>query len=368
MDTDDQVYRDLQEFLDTTPGGLTATESGSDIRLLKRFFTPEEAKVATFLTMKPVPIKTIYNRAKKSGMSISIQKLQRILDSMLHKGTLMPHYEGYDETHYCCTDTTSGGFITLQVDRLSKELMGDLMSYMTEAKEGKPPSPRGYAALRTIPVQESIPHPEKLSVSTYDNVREIVGSLPGPMAVANCICRQSKRIMGGKCSKTDLEESCIIIGPDHARHYVDMGIARYITKEEVFDILAKALEDGLVLQPENSQRPEAICCCCGDCCVYLNPYSKLPRPVDMYLSNYYAEVNPELCTGCGKCVEKCQLEARAIVEGTAVVKLDRCVGCGNCVAICPSGASHLCKKEGETVPVKDKDAYYMKLLHARQGK
>jgi hypothetical protein len=212
----------------------------------------------------------------------------------------MPHYEGYDETHYCCTDTTSGGFITLQVDRLSKELMGDLMSYMTEAREGKPPSPRGHAPLRTIPVQESIPHPEKLSVSTYDNVREIVENLPGPISVANCICRQSKRITGGKCSKTDLEESCIIIGPDHARHYVDMGIARYITKEEVFDILAKALEDGLVLQPENSQRPEAICCCCGDCCVYLNPYSKLPRPVDMYLSNYYAEVDPELCTGCGK--------------------------------------------------------------------
>jgi ferredoxin len=55
-------------------------------------------------------------------------------------------------------------------------------------------------------------------------------------------------------------------------------------------------------------------------------------------------------------------------ERIAVVNLDRCVGCGNCVAICPSSAGHLRKKEEETIPVKDKDAYYMKLLQSRQGK
>ncbi len=78
--TDDQIYRDLQKYLDTLPGGFQATESGSDIKLLKCLFTPEEARVAVHLTMKPEPIKRIYNRAKKSGLSVSIEELQQILD------------------------------------------------------------------------------------------------------------------------------------------------------------------------------------------------------------------------------------------------------------------------------------------------
>jgi electron transport complex protein RnfB len=368
MITESQIYRDLQKYLDTLPGGFQATGSGSDIQLLKRLFTPEEARVAIHLTMKPEPIKRIYNRVKKSGMSVSIEELQRILDQMLRKGTLMPHYEGYSETHYCCTDTTSGGMLTLQVDRLTKELIGDLANYSAETAKEKKPAPKEHSSLRTVPVEESIPLPEKYRVSNYDNVREIVENLPGPIAVANCICRQLTRVLGGKCTKTDLEESCLIIGPDHARHYVDMGIGRFITKEGVFDILKKAQEAGLVLQPENSQKPEAICCCCGDCCVFLKRFKQLPRPVDMYLSNYYAEVDPELCTGCEECIERCQLEALAMVDGVATVNLDRCIGCGNCVIICPSNASQLRKKGEEIVPVKDKDTFYMDLLSARLGK
>ena len=368
MISENKVYRELQRYLDELPGGFQKTESGSDIRLLKRLFTPEEARVAIHLSMKPEPIKTIFTRVKKVEMSISIEELRQILEQMLRKGTLMPHYEGYDEIHYCCPDTTSGGMITLQVDRLTSEFVDDLTSYNTEKSTEKKTAPKENSSLRTVPVKESIPLPEKYQVSNYDNVREIIENLPGPIAVANCICRQVTRILGGKCTKTDLEESCIIIGSDHARHYVDMGIGRFITKEEVFDILNKALEDGLVLQPENSQKPEAICCCCGDCCVYLKRYKQLPRPVDMYLSNYYVEVDPELCKGCQKCIERCQLEARIMVDGIATVDLSRCIGCGNCVAFCPSGANRLIKKGEEIVPVKDKETFYINLLSSRTGK
>ena len=100
MDTENKVYRELQIFLDTLPGGFSATESGSDIRLLKYMFTPEEAGIAMHLTMKPEPVKQIHDRVKKSGIPISIEELQLILDKMLYKGTLRPYYEGYDETYY----------------------------------------------------------------------------------------------------------------------------------------------------------------------------------------------------------------------------------------------------------------------------
>jgi ferredoxin len=362
MISDDQVYRGLQIFLDKLPGGFTSTESGSDIELLKYLFTPEEAGVAVHLTMDPEPVKVIYDRVTKSGMSINLDKLKEILDSMLRKGTLMPRYEGYMETHYCCTDTTSGGMITLQVDRLTDEFLDKFGKYSADKAGDDTRKPKEHSSLRTVPVEKSLSSQEKLPVAGYDDIREIVKSLPGPFAVANCICRQMTRIHGGKCAVTDLEESCVIIGPDHARHYVDMGIGRFITREEVFDILKKAQDDGLILQPENSQKPEAVCCCCGDCCVFLARYKKLPRPADMYLSNYYVEVDPEVCIGCGLCIERCQMEARVLLDGKASVNLDRCIGCGNCVAICPSAANMMRRKEEEIVPVKDKDAYYVSLL------
>jgi Na+-translocating ferredoxin:NAD+ oxidoreductase RNF subunit RnfB len=158
-----------------------------------------------------------------------------------------------------------------------------------------------------------------------------------------------------------------MIQPDHAKRHVDMGIGRYITKEEAFDILEKAQDAGLVLQPENTQQPDAICCCCGDCCVLLKSLKKYPRPADLYETNYYVEVVPELCTGCQECVERCQLDARDMVDGVAAVNLDRCIGCGNCVVICAYGANILYKKEEETVPLKDKDALNMKILSKKVG-
>ena len=131
--------------------------------------------------------------------------------------------------------------------------------------------------------------------------------------------------------------------------------------------MERAREDGLVVQPENSQKPEAICVCCGDCCVFLKPMKAHPRPAELFLTNYYAEVNPELCDGCGTCIEKCQMDARTLVDGVAVVNPDRCIGCGNCVALCSTDAGSLKKKEPENVPPVDKDAYYMALLSHKRG-
>ena len=51
------------------------------------------------------------------------------------------------------------------------------------------------------------------------------------------------------------------------------------------------------------------------------------------------EVNPEICTGCGDCVEFCPTGAVAVINGKAtVVRPDACTYCTDCEALCPSGA------------------------------
>lgn len=365
MDTESQVYRDLQKYLDRLPGGFPEVESGLDIRILKSFFTPEEAKMAVQISMKPEPLERIYSRVKKSGMSV--EELKQLLDRMMRKGIILTNEEGYDETHYSNAEFAMGGTFNFQIDRLTKDMLTDYHQYQAERRTAERPGIGRRLPLRTIPVEESIPVPEKYQVSDYDSVRNLIENARGQIAVANCICRQTSRILGDGCGKTDLEEACLMIGPDHAKRHVEMGIGRYITKEEAFGILEKAQKAGLVLQPENSQRPDAICCCCGDCCVLLKPFTKHPRPVELYVTNYYVEVDPELCNGCQECVEKCQLGARVMVDGIAEVNLDRCIGCGNCVVLCPSNANRLQKKEPEKVPLGDKDTVNMKALAGKVG-
>ena len=366
MAADDRVYRELQRYLDRLPAGFPEVASGLDICLLKRLFTPEEARLAMQLSMRPEPFRRVYARVRGSG--ISEAELRQLLGDMLHKGTILSFEEGYDEPHYCNAEFSAGGIYNFQVNRLTKDLIEDYQKYLAESRAQ--PGRRGpwVRPLRTIPVEESVPLPEKYRVSDYDSVRKLVEHAADKIAVTNCICRQSQEILGKKCRHTDLYESCLLIGADHARRHVEMGIARYITKEEAFDILRRAEQAGLVLQPENSQRPDAICCCCGDCCVLLRMLPNHPRPVELYESNFYVEVDREKCTGCEVCVEKCQLDARVMAGRIAEVKLERCIGCGNCVTVCPAGANRLVKKEPEKVPLADKNAYSMKVLSGRVGR
>jgi len=95
----------------------------------------------------------------------------------------------------------------------------------------------------------------------------------------------------------------------------------------------------------------------------------LPKPVDFWSTNYYASVDPESCTGCETCVERCQVNAISIDEhlGVSTVNLDRCLGCGNCVSSCPSEAISLFKKEREVTPPENLEDLYDTIMANKKG-
>ena len=362
MNTEGQIYRDLQKHLDRLPIGYPATESGVEIRILEYLFAPEEAKIATQLSMIPEPISRIYKRVKKTGMSI--EELEQLLDHMVYKGSILVGKKD-DEKRYS-NAMLAVGMYEFQVERLTRDFAEDMVQYLYGAF-GREMYRTKIPQLRTIPVEKSIPTPDKYQISTYDNVRKIIENASGQIAVANCVCRQTKDLVGESCTKTDFRETCLILS-DEAEYYINVGIGRSITKEEALNILEKGQEAGLVLQPINTQRPDAICCCCGDCCGTLVTVKKFPKPAELYATNYYSEVDSELCTGCEECISICQLDARAMVNGVAIVNLDRCIGCGNCVATCDANASQLWRKEVESLPPKDTEALYTNIMSKKVGK
>jgi electron transport complex protein RnfB len=360
METGIDVYRKLQQHLDTFPVGYPATASGVEIRILKKFFTPEEAEVACLMTLAPEPVAGIYERVDKQKMSL--EELGRMLEQMARKGGIIFTMRGGEKVYQNSMFVV--GLYEFQVDRLTPDFLRDMGQYIQEAF-GRELFRAKVPQLRTIPVEKSIPLPEKYLVDSYDDVKKLVENAAGPLAVANCICRQARDMAGQSCSVTDLRETCLILDGDQ---YIESGIGRPIGKAEAIEILEKAQKAGLVLQPLNTQSPWAICCCCGDCCGILRSIKQFPRPADYYASSFQAQIDADLCSGCGICVERCQLGAAYMMDGVAAINLDRCIGCGNCVVNCEYDAVRLIKKENAVAPPADMDELYRRILADKAGK
>ena len=223
MESEDQIYRKLQQHLDESPAGFAAAESGADIRLLKHLLTPDEAKIAILLSnVEKEPVETIFKRLQESGMQISIEELRRKLDEMVRKGTVLVYSEGFNERRYMNVGVSAGGMIDFQVNRITQDLVDVIDKYHEESftRRTDESGQQRIPGLRTIPVEKSVPHPDKLRFSSYDDVRKLVEQSPGPFSVTNCICRQMKDMRGQPCKYSDIRETCLQIGPDHARQYV----------------------------------------------------------------------------------------------------------------------------------------------------
>ncbi|MBM3241630.1 4Fe-4S ferredoxin [Candidatus Poribacteria bacterium] len=364
METERDVYRELQKHLDNMPVGFPATASGVEIRLLKHLFTPEEAEIALNLSAVPETLERIYGRVKNSK-DISREELEEILDGLVEKGAIMGGKtltKGREGKYYRKAQLAIGMF-EFQVNRLTKEFAQDFFQYGDEAF-AEAFHTKKTSQLRTIPINKSI-RPE-YHVGTYDNAKLIVQNSVGPISVHHCVCRQARDKLEQPCKQTDIRETCITF-QGAAKSLIESGVGRELSKEEAFELLDRAEEVGMVLQPENNQNPSFICCCCGCCCGVLTMAKKFPRPAEYFHTNFFAEVDKNLCAGCETCLSRCQMEAISMGDNVATVNLDRCIGCGLCATTCEVNAIKLMKKEKETVPPKNQEALYKKIMFEKLG-
>ncbi len=65
-----------------------------------------------------------------------------------------------------------------------------------------------------------------------------------------------------------------------------------------------------------------------------------------------AQVDPDKCVGCGKCLDVCWNKGIEIRNGVAG-KTDGCIGCGYCFQVCPTGALYVNKAEILKAPFEE---------------
>jgi len=234
------IYERLAKHLDDLPGGFPRTKSGVEIRILRRLFSPDFAKLALHLTLIPEEARVVARRAK-----IPVDEAKQRLDEMYKKGLIIGVYQK-DKPPLYMAQHFLVGFWESQVNRLDRELVEDFEEYLPSFSDRD--MTRVSGQVRTIPVGKSINTQNEVMV--YERAEELVRGHKA-FAVSNCICRQEMRILGKGCDKP--EETCLSFGAA-ARTVVSTGRGRAITLEEALDILRRAEEAGLVLQPANAKK------------------------------------------------------------------------------------------------------------------
>jgi ferredoxin len=351
MATESDAYRRLQQHLDKMPVGYPATKSGVEIDLLKSIFTPQQASIATHLDYRHKTVDQIFETAQ--GEVGSMEELIRILDETVAKGGITRR-ERDNQRQYAVLPLLLWGMYEQQLKRLSPEFLDRVGQYMM-GEFGLELATSRLQKMRVIPIEESVQAEHQ--VATYDELRHLIEQAGDHIAIQECFCRKASDMQGKHCQATDRREVCMSLG-DLADLYIEEGWGRRISQQEALEISRKNEEEGLVLMPGNQQEATFMCACCRDCCGMLSMMSNVPKPAAVVASNYYAQVDPGLCTGCGTCVERCPTAAAKVESVVASVDLDRCIGCGLCVPTCTERAMLLLQKAQEVVPPKTETEYY----------
>jgi len=85
-----------------------------------------------------------------------------------------------------------------------------------------------------------------------------------------------------------------------------------------------------------------------------------------FFSGVKAEIDREICIGCGKCDEVCRFDALVVEGSTYRVEPLRCEGCGYCSYVCPVEAIRLKEQNiGECYISRTRAGSY--LAHSRLG-
>jgi ferredoxin len=349
----DEIYHRLAKVLDTLPNGFPTTESGIEIKLLKKIFRPEDAELFCDLRLNWETAQQIAERTNRP-----LPGLEDYLNEMRQRGQIF----GVDVGGVSIFKMLPWvfGIYEFQVDHMDRELAEMCEEYVRAY--GEPFFKNKPQLMQVIPVEQEIQASHE--ALPYEKVSSIIETGKSFM-VQDCICKKEQGLLDSPCDRP--LDVCMAIAPiEGVFDNYDHG--RKLSRDEAYDLLQKCEENALVHLTWNMQNDHFfICNCCGCCCGVLRSMNEwgISNAVNSY---YYAEIDPEACAACGTCAdERCQVYA--IEEGADAYRVikEKCIGCGLCVSTCPSEAIQLIRKQPDEIvlPPKDEMEWYEKRGHLR---
>ena len=254
---------------------------------------------------KDFSVEDLAKKAKKS-----VEFTQQQCDKLVKAGVIRVRYHG-SEPFYYYPIWVPGIMEGILGNREQCEKYPDLavcFEEYTRIRVGMlaPVLGGGVNFMRVMPVMSAIENNSHRA--SYDELSTIIENATA-ISVGPCSCRRSRRLMGEGCGHLE-EDMCMYLN-DNAINFSKNGEHRLISKEEAYEILKRAEDNGLV--HDVNQAPgfdgvTAICNCCG-CSCYALRITEMFRAPEGVSSNFIARVDKDKCVACGQCVENCQPNA-----------------------------------------------------------
>ncbi len=325
----DSSYEQLAQALDRLPNGYPRTESRIEIRILKKLFSPEEAALGAKLTGTWESLDKLAER-----LGTPSRDLRGPLSDLAKRGLV--RIDRREGKAFFRLAPFVVGFYEEQVDVIDHELAHMVEEYFRQggAKGIMQPQP---ALHRVLPAQAAV---KTEWVLPYDDVKLILENAK-TFNVRDCICRIEQDLLDKR--KCDFPLDICISFSEYEREPVEGDIS----KEAALALLEKSEQIGLVHTVSNVTTGLGyVCNCCGCCCGILRGITEYGIANSVAYANYFAVIDPDLCVGCGTCIERCQVGAILDEDGISVVMTEKCIGCGLCVTGCPENAARL-ERKGE---------------------
>ncbi len=338
-------YSRLAERLNRFPQG--APVSDLLFQILQLMFSEKEAGLVSLLPIKPFT-------AKKAGQiwKCSLAESQKILDTLADRAILVD-IEQNGRTVYTLPPPMAGFFefslMRVRQD-IDQKLLSELFYQYLNVEEDfiRDLFTRGETQLGRAFIHEPVLSKKNaLHVLDYERASEIIKNASS-IAIGTCYCRHKMLHVNRACNApTDICMTFNTTAASLIRH----EITREVNVSECLDLLQMAYEFNLVQFGENvREKVNFICNCCGCCCEAMITARRFGLMHPVHTTNFIPEINENDCTGCGKCVIACPVEAMTLVSANdpknpkknkAGLNKETCLGCGLCARACPVNQIHL---------------------------
>jgi len=346
------VYEKLADALSMRGGAVPVIKCQEFFALLEELFTPQEAELAIKMPITPIPAETL----AKEIVGDDPKEVKSLLETMADRGTvftvdrdgqrfyvLMPLIPGIFEMQFM------GGEVSERTKKLAR-LFDGYFDLARDAEARHPAVSEGRTIVpfaRVIPVETDIPI--DVTIHPYDKVSEYIAK-SDYIAIGTCYCRHHGELVGNPCSKP--KDVCMAFGPQ-AKYVAERGFARMVSKEEALKVLDRSEEAGLVHCSSNTGKYISFMCnCCACHCFIIQSIKRGVIPMGA-VSSFIMTVNEDECSGCGVCIDRCQMDALSLDGAMLVRNAERCIGCGLCISVCPTEALKLELRKGAAVPPHD---------------
>lgn len=349
-------YVELVDRLNRFPQGAPPSETL--YKILQVLFSEKEARLVALLPIKP------FTAQKASQIwNVDLAEARRTLDELAGRAILVDA-EQNGEIVYTMPPPMAGFFefsmMRLRGDVDQKMLAELFYQYLNVEDEFiRALFTHGETQLGRVFVHEPVLSAENaVQVLDYERASEVIRTATH-RGVGVCYCRHKMQHMERACDAP--MEICMTFNTT-ASSLTRHGYARAVDVHEGLDLLQQAYENNLVQFGENTrQGVNFICNCCGCCCEAMIAARKFGFLNPIHTTNFLPQVDESVCTGCGKCVSACPVEAMTLVSANdphqpnrkkAQLNEDICLGCGVCVRTCPQdGLSLRARAERVITPI-----------------